>query len=543
MDVLSVVRGLELQLPIGNTTVSKRLSGRATHVELSLGTRDRSEAGMRNAAVSAYLLKVYEKLRSTGSPIVLSHEEATMLAGQVYRAWCGRWAAEAARAAVVDKDGADLTTSVQAGLSEMMWPSLQAKAANGETSVAPLTSKLTDPHGVSIDGPSRELVAHANVSALEQAFGKQARNAAGDYSPDADAARYPAPRELALVKDPADPSCLTPEALFIAWQSNPGQKVRIAQSTVRAYHGVVTAFADYLAKKRHCKKADIGCATITKADVREFADDRLEKGNGITTVNDRYLAALKSIFGWAVDREMLTANPADGIRLKGEKKGRKSEKIFTDEEARAILRHATLYQRGSANEGRKMAAAKRWVPWLMAYTGTRVGEMAQLRKQDVRKRGERWAVRVTHEAGTVKTKDEWWIPLHHHLIEQGFVEFVMGAPAGHLFLAPNPKAYKADAAFSRTMDPRGILGPLRALENRLAEFAREVVPRKSVAPNHGWRHTFKANGRKPSLGIPPRVLDEIQNHAPRTEGEEYGSGDLFVAMIEAIDKLPRYEIG
>jgi integrase len=506
-----------------------------------LGTRDKAEAVMRNAAVSAYLSKFYDKLRSTGSPIALSHEEATMLAGRVYRAWSGRQAAEGVRSGLIAEHGGDLTVEVQEGLPEM-WQSLEAKAANGETPVAPLTDKLIAPHGVSIDGPSRELVAHANASALEQAFRKQATNAAGDYSPDANTARYPAPRELTAKARSDKKSGLTPEALFAEWQSNPAQKVRIAQSTVRAYHGVVTAFAAYLAKKRHCKALEIDCATITKADVREFADDRLEKGNSVTTVNDRYLTALKSIFGWAAEREILTSNVADGIRFKGEKKKRREGKVFTVDEAQAILHHALHYKRASAREGRKVAAAKRWVPWLMAYTGTRVGEMAQLRKQDVRLKGERWAIKVAHEAGTVKTKDEWQIPLHHHLIEQGFLEFVKGAPAGHLFLDPKPENFKADAAFSRTRDPRGILGPLRALENRLATFAREVVKRESVAPNHGWRDTFKAKGRKPSLGIHPVVLDAIQNHAPRTEGEEYGSGDLFDAMVEAIDKLPRYAV-
>ncbi|WP_423414855.1 phage integrase N-terminal SAM-like domain-containing protein [Hyphomicrobium sp. B1] len=541
-DVRDTVRGLELQLPVGGATVSKHISPKATHIELSLAvpSRDKAEAGMRNAAVSAYLAKLYDKLRSTGSPITLSHEEATMLAGHVYRAWSGGRAAEDVRGRLIAEHGVDLAANVQEGLPNM-WRSLEDSALAGQLEVVPLADKLTGPQGVKIDRPSQEILAHANKVALGLAFGKQARNSAGDYSPDTDAARFPAPRAV-NTKASQLASSLTPDALFVAWQSNPEQKVRIAQSTVRAYHGVVTAFAQFLAEKRHCKTSEIECSTITKAEVRAFADERLEKGNGVTTVNDRYLAALKSIFGWAAERELLTANPAEGVRLKGEKKGRRAEKVFTDEEAKALLSHATRYKRASANEGRKTAAAKRWVPWLMAYTGTRVGEMAQLRKQDVRRKGERWAIRVTPDAGTVKTKDEWWIPLHHHLIEQGFVEFVNDAKAGHLFLDPNPKGYHPDAPFTRTRDPRGILGPLRALQNRLAEFAREVVTRKTVDPNHGWRHTFKAKGRKPSLGIHPVVLDAIQNHAPRTEGEDYGSGDLFDAMVEAVDKLPRYNV-
>jgi hypothetical protein len=37
----------------------------------------------------------------------------------------------------------------------------------------------------------------------------------------------------------------------------------------------------------------------------------------------------------------------------------------------------------SGGEAPKLAAAKRWVPWLCAFTGARVGEMLQLRKAEI----------------------------------------------------------------------------------------------------------------------------------------------------------------
>ena len=52
----------------------------------------------------------------------------------------------------------------------------------------------------------------------------------------------------------------------------------------------------------------------------------------------------------------------------------------------------------------------RWLPPLrpaalsvvLAFTGARVGEMCQLRKEDVRREGNHWVVTITPEAGTVK---------------------------------------------------------------------------------------------------------------------------------------------
>jgi site-specific recombinase XerD len=77
------------------------------------------------------------------------------------------------------------------------------------------------------------------------------------------------------------------------------------------------------------------------------------------------------------------------------------------------------------------------------------------------------------------------------------------------------------------------------LKNRLAEFAREVVPDLRVAPNHAWRHRFKTKGLE--AGIGERVLDAIHGHAARTAGDAYGEVTVK-AMAEAVGKLPRIDL-
>jgi len=92
------------------------------------------------------------------------------------------------------------------------------------------------------------------------------------------------------------------------------------------------------------------------------------------------------------------------------------------------------------------------VPWLLAYTGARLGEIAQLRKQDLTQEGSHWAVTITPDAGTVKTNEARTVVLHEHLVELGFCAFVSAAPAGHLFLKPGKGGE--------------VRGPLRGLKNR-----------------------------------------------------------------------------
>jgi integrase len=199
-------------------------------------------------------------------------------------------------------------------------------------------------------------------------------------------------------------------------------------------------------------------------------------------------------------------------------------KGFTDEEAKAIVSAASGYV-GTRSEQPRTVAAKRWVPWLCAYSGARVGEMAQLRKQDLRRAGQLWVLRVTPEAGTVKTNEARDLVLHPHLVEMNFPEFVQAAAPGHLFL-------KGDAQGK-------VRGPLRGLKNRLAEFARSVVKDPNVAPNHGWRHRFKTIGME--VGIDHRVLDAIQGQVPRAVSETYGDVTIRT-MANAMQKFPRIEV-
>src|SRR5205085_468731 len=81
------------------------------------------------------------------------------------------------------------------------------------------------------------------------------------------------------------------------------------------------------------------------------------------------------------------------------------------------------------------ARVRRWVPWICAYTGARVNEITQLRGTDVQKRGEIWTIRITPEAGGTKNNRARIVPLHSHLVEQGFPAVAADVP-GPLFYEP-----------------------------------------------------------------------------------------------------------
>ena len=266
-------------------------------------------------------------------------------------------------------------------------------------------------------------------------------------------------------------------------------------------------------------------AGVSFEDIVRFKDFRLVNGASAKTVKDSDLAGLKTVFGWAVMNRKMSINPAEGLTIKTSKPRKLRAKGFSDKEAALILSHAKNYKAGG--EAHKLAAAKRWVPWLCAFTGARVGEMLQLRKQDVRREGTHWVVLITPEAGPVKTDEAREVVLHRQVVESGFLDFVKASAAGHLFISPRG-------------DELGVRNAVKTARNKVNMFVREVVPDPNVDPSHGWRHRFKTVGI--DEGVEMRVLDAIQGHAPRNISEGYGEVTIK-AKANAIAKFPAVNLG
>lgn len=148
---------------------------------------------------------------------------------------------------------------------------------------------------------------------------------------------------------------------------------------------------------------------------------------------------------------------------------------FTDSEANKILSAALAPC--SSLISPEHAAARRWVPWICAYTGARVNEITQLRQEDLLTVAGHWAIRITPEAGTVKNNEARLVPLHPHLIDQGFAEYVRKRKFGPLFYSPARRKKE----FGRTQ--------YETVGRKLAKWVRGLgILDKTVGPNHGWRH-------------------------------------------------------
>lgn len=246
------------------------------------------------------------------------------------------------------------------------------------------------------------------------------------------------------------------------------------------------------------------------------------------TVRGKYITSLRAMLAWAVEERMLPVNVAANIVVRVPKKAKLRERDFTAEEARAIL--AATLEPPSPRLSAGYALARRWIPWLCAYTGGRVNEFSQIRGKDIQEIEDIWTVRITPEAGSVKAKEARVIPLHPHLIEQGFVDMVAVHGPGPLFYDPD-----------KQRAPKDSNRHFKKVGERLAQWVRKDVGINdpAIQPNHAWRHTFKTLGY--SVGMEERVADAIQGHAAKTVGRTYGRPPLK-ALAEAIAKLPRFDV-
>jgi integrase len=529
-DVKALAVGLKLALPIGAETVPLTISAKAATVKASLRTADPGEAKLRNAVLGAFAETVWRALRQ-GSPIPFTHRQATALAGELYRAWASGEGRERTTSVTIDRA---TSKAIKPGGGEesadnepAFWQAArqhldQVEAADQERTFGPLIDRLLLAKGIhSVDPASREMVLKAFHLALQDAFEARERNAGGDYRPDPKAERFPA-FEHAPIKSPSSPpSAKHPRpkdsltVLLADWWAEAEAGGRTI-STYESYGRTIRQFADFLDHD--------DASRVTAEDVIRFKDHRISEGLSIKTVRDSDLAALRSVFSWAVANRRMASNPADGIKLKSAKAVRTRSKGFTADEAKALLRQASGYV-ASAREHAKTAAAKRWAPWLCAYTGARVGEIVQLRKQDIRFAEDGWIIiTITPEAGTVKDKEAREVVLHAHLTELGFGDFVRGSRPGYLFL--------------NAAEGADIRGAWRTTKNRLTEFARVVVADAKVAPNHGWRHCFKTIGRE--VGIDRTILNAICGHAAGSVGDNYGETSI-AAQVLAFGLFPRFE--
>ncbi|NGP16548.1 site-specific integrase [Devosia aurantiaca] len=357
------------------------------------------------------------------------------------------------------------------------------------------------------------------AAALAQAYRELAKRASGDISPDPDAGRFPEPNVIGKSRQ---------VRARVSWRDVHQDylaEAKPAASSIKRQTGVLSAFFGFLGHD--------DMEQVTEADAERWIQHRL----GVVsprTVRDADMAHPKTLFIWAKRKKRVAHQPFENSKVIVPEEDVLRDREFDQDEAERILR-ATMLPR-TKNLTEEGLAARRWMPWIMCYSGARVNEVSQARAEDVKERRSRngqliWCIRLTPEAGTVKNRKARWVALHPHLIEQGFIKYVESRAGRHLFYDPERRRGGSDA------NPQ-----YKKVGESLAHWVRHTVgiTDTGVDPNHGWRHLFRSSLL--AAGVQEQIIDRIDGHASKTVGQSYGTAWPEV-MLAAVSTIPAYRLG
>lgn len=469
-----------------------------------------------------------EALRAadTGAAVSLTHRQISALAGEWYRWFTDLYADDAGHKDdwpsryqqlqdVYDRfdigsteDGQQIGTAAQRRI--------RAKVLEMACIPTFVAEKPT-----ALDEKSLNAFIDAVEFEIAPAFAALGRRAAGDYSPDVRLTRFAESAAGTNVKGVklSEWNCWQAFEKWVAER-------KPASATVSRWRSV------FLALDKYFDKRDV--ATITDDEVIVWKGTLVTEKRSAAVANDVWITAAKTVFNWLLENKKITSNPFEGVRVATTKKVKVRERAFEPSEWKKIL-SASLGQQSPRLKAEK-AAARRWVPWLCAYTGSRPGEMTQLHAASVRQQDGIWIIDISPEDGTVKGASYRRVPIHEHLIEMGFLDFVAEKKAGPLFYDP------ADKRVSAGDDPtKPVRPPYVIARNKLAEWVRNdvEVTDPNISPNHAWRHTFKRQAAR--VNIEKRFRFAFCGHESDDVGDIYETPTLE-DMAEELKKFPRYII-
>jgi integrase len=479
-----------------------RVTAGSGHVKVSLRTRDNSEAKARYKEASAGLVASLEMLSK--GPRRLTHKQAVALAGEAYREWMARFEEDPGASERWVREEAD---NLRAEFGRYGAASLriasrdELRAGSMEARFGSIADATLAKRRLLIDDESRARLLKELLSASRQAAITLMKRAEGDYSTDLNASRFPEWED-----GTASAHDVSLSSLFESW----ARERQPARSTLDQWRKHVGEFGAFVGHDDVMR--------LTKRDVASWKDALVSRGDSPKTIRDSKLAALKTVLQWGCDNDLVAANPAARVTVKGKARAGAGMLGFSDEEAATIL----------AAAAREDSPAYRWIPLLCAASGARVSEVAQLRGKDIGRMGEIVFMNFTAEAGSLKNEaSERSVPLHPSVIAAGFLDFVRSKGSGPLFYDPAKR--KADSK----KPPAKIVG--KNVAAWVHKLGIEIGRRHRKDPNHAWRHRFHTKARTGQ--IVDSMADKITGRVPRGSGGGYGEGELQ-AMLEALSRIP-----
>ncbi|AYY07109.1 hypothetical protein EGY04_19810 [Enterobacter roggenkampii] len=249
------------------------------------------------------------------------------------------------------------------------------------------------------------------------------------------------------------------------------------------------------------------------------------EGEKISPVRvENIMKELSSVFRVAVEDGKLTDNPLSKLKKRKAIAGPAIIRSYSRDEIRRIFSLPVFH-----GEDTPHGAMAYWIPIILYYCGARVEEIAQLRKGDIVEVDGTPCFRLTMGEGqSIKMGNTRQFPIHSHLLELGFLDFVQSCTY-QLF------AEKSEVNGSYSYNYGRWWG------NYIREHG---LTRNGIKPTHSFRHSLVTLFR--DLDIREEIQDSILGHNENSSDRakaSHGYGEKSVeAQRRAIEQIPRLKL-
>lgn len=255
--------------------------------------------------------------------------------------------------------------------------------------------------------------------------------------------------------------------------------------------------------------------------LRKIADGGIQEGErklGAKSIK-LYLEFLSSLFRFLAINKLVSDNPVFGIKGPKPPKGR-PRNPWSTEELNKFFSVAPFDR--PWNQWREKSWLF-WMPLISLHSGSREGELAALKRDDVIEDGGSWFIRLEHSdiRNLKNDQSERVFPIHRTLIKLGFIDFVRSQPADGLLFA--------DIRQSK-------LGPVHWTGQLIRRHVRKVFPHSKIV-FHSFRHNFRDAARE--AAIPEEVVSQIGGwtEGRRSAMAAYGLGYSRKALTSWMEKI------
>lgn len=507
-DLLKIAPGRTIHLPVDGVWRPVKVG---SAVKLSLETSDATAAKRRFGEAYAALGQAWEAMRST--PAALTHKQMLALAGEIRGAFVSSFDDEPGTVrmwahVLMNNQRATVGRSNPLKISTPETIALDMERRFGSFVDIKLAQK-----GLSISPGQRPVLLQYLAQALDDAAVVNMAKADGDYSNSGATAKYPdfvptgISSQVTTKPKQQTASALTFTSVIdeeVRRRSAGKDAVPMRDATVNKFRSAADGFRIF--------RGSDDATMVTAREADDWKQSMLREGKLSNNSIKQRLQNLRTVLQWARQHSLgelyATGNPLDIVKAPAFQTVASDARTYTMDEAATVLLAA-----------RQQAEPElRWLPWMCAYTGARINELAQLTPRDFFTVGDDWFFRLTTAGGkTLKTKaSERVVPIHPALVQEGLIAYI------------------------GTFPPEGEKRLFHVWSTQAVQrWVREKVglTRKELAPSHGWRHLFEdlcMNG-----GVTDAARSYITGRATGKSSEGYGKSQAMLpGLADQMRKVP-----